>query len=176
MKQRLRAVKAAPLTWDPIKGGRRGWICWDDEKVADIGADPTGERFNLIANRILAGNYYPKDAVVLFGRFRDEARDLRVGDRVLQRAPIGPVSVWSGVEIFFAERTATRCSIGYVTTARHHGRGTWRADLDRVGDRLQLTVKSTTSPNSALFWLGLPIARFFQLRARRRAIEEFRRA
>jgi len=96
---------------------------------------------------------------------------------VLQKAPLfgklGILYVWSMVEIFVAERTEDHCRIGYVTSAMHHGRGIWRAELAWKEGRLSLRVKSTASPQSWLFWLGLPVARYLQLRARRRAIEEF---
>ena len=171
---RHQLAKEAPLSWHPDKGGKRGLICWDDDIEVSLGNDPSGERFTQISEKMLGGNYYPADAVVFDGEFRAQNRSLRVGDRVLQRAPVGPIGFYSAVEIFRIERDFTHCAIGYVTTRRHHGRGIWQAELRRDGDDLKLHVFSTASPNSWLFWLGLPIARHLQLRARRRAIEEFR--
>ncbi|MGV3616770.1 MAG: DUF1990 family protein [Fimbriimonas sp.] len=178
IERKFRRIERVPLAWDPVKGGRRGWVCFDDHLEVDLGEDPTGEGFARVADRMISGRYYPADAVVFHGDFQERGA-LQVGDRVLQRAPMlafSPIPfVWSAVEIWLAERTADRCRIGYVTTVRHHGRGIWQADLQRENERLKLTVQSTASPNSWLFWLGLPVARFLQLRARRRAIEEFRR-
>lgn len=126
----------------------------------------------------MTGNYYPPDAVRFSGRFRQEGRDLRIGDRVVQQAPLfgklGGRLVPSGAEIYVAEKGTDRCKIGYVTTAIHLARGIWSAELVRAEGHLQLTVQSTASPASWLFWLGLPYARFLQLRARRRAMKEFR--
>jgi hypothetical protein len=145
-----------------------------------LGEDPTGDRFRAISERMLTGRYYPPDAVEFFGEFQDRDGRLRVGDRVLQRAPFFPfttaLSAWSMVEIWLAEQTENRCQVGYVTTAHHHGRGIWQACLERRDDKLTVTVKGIAAPQSLLFWLGLPVARYLQKRAWRRAIESFKAA
>jgi hypothetical protein len=129
---------------------------------------------------MLEGDFYPADVLSFHGRFRLEGRRWRVGDRLVQRARLIPwldwPVLWSVAEVFIAEKSSNECTIGYVTTNRHFGRGIWRAILTRRGDRLFLKIKSTAGPGSWQFWLGLPFARYLQLRARRRAIEDFRRA
>lgn len=177
---RLQAeAENAERTWDPEKGGKRAWVCFDDDKTYNLGADPDGHRFKAISRRMMSGHYYPPDAVRFSGRFQEEGRDLSRGDRVVQQAPLfgklgGPLMP-SGAEIYVAEATDTRCKIGYVTTSIHFGRGIWTAELTRTNGTLSLHVWSTASPASWAFWLGLPYARYLQLRARRRAVEEFRR-
>lgn len=145
--------------------------------TADLGFDLTGERFRLISDRMVKGHFYPSDAVQYFSEAQDEGRDLRPGDRVLQFAPFLPFldgfGVWQTVEIFAADRNENSATLGYVTTAKHHGRGIWKAVLSRDNNMLSMTITSTTCPNSWLFWMGLPLARYLQLRARRRAIEGF---
>lgn len=172
-------AESAQINWDPVKGGKRAWMCFEDDKTYDLGPDPDGVRFESIATRMMSGNYYPQDAVNFAGRFREEGRDLKPGDRVVQRAPLfgklgGPL-LPSAAEIYVAEREEGRCRIGYVTTSIHFGRGIWTAELTRSEGNLELHVWSTASPRSLLFWLGLPYARYLQLRARRRAVEEFRK-
>ena len=171
-------AESAPLSWHPKLGGKRAWICFDDHRVFDLDADPHGERFRIIAAQMMSGHYYPSDVIQVSGRFARENRPLRAGDRVVQQVPLfgrlgGPL-LNSVVEIFVAERTEKRCRIGYVTTNFHFGRGIWSALLILDGNNLKIEAQSTTSPHSWLFWLGLPYARFLQLRARRRAVEEFR--
>lgn len=172
-----RGVKAG-LTWSPVSGGRRSWVCFEDDVTEELGLDATGERFEEIAGRMVGGRHYPVDAVEFFGPFRDEGRELVVGDRVLQRARVFPwwtwPVVWSVVEIFVVEREDGLCRIGYVTTDYHHGRGIWSADLLLGEGRLTLRVVLTACPHSWLFWLGLPYARWIQVRARKRAAEEYR--
>ncbi len=171
IERRFREYESAPLAWDPEKGGKKAFICFNDSLTAGIGPDEGG-RFERIAEEMMSGRYYPDDAVVFYGRFQDEHRSMKAGDRVLQRAPLFlGLNVWSMVEIYVAERTDERCQIGYVTTTKHHGRGIWTATLTREEDELELLVESIASPNSILFWLGLPYARLTQLRARRRGIE-----
>lgn len=176
-RRRFEKWKSAPVNWDPIKGGRRALLCFQDSKNAALGVDPTGEAFDRIADRMMNGHYYPPDALTYYAEALEQGRSLKPGDRVLQKAPILPflpgLGVWQMVEIYAAERTSERCKLGYVTTVHHHGRGIWQAELETLEGELTLTVTSTTSPNSWLFWLGLPLARFLQLRARRRAIKEF---
>jgi len=171
-------AESAPLTWDPVLGGRKGLICFEDHCDFDLGPDPTGERFNLIAKRMLSGQYYPPDAIRCSGRFLTEGRDLRVGDRMVQQAPLfcrlgGPL-LSSAVEIYLAERSDDRCALGYVTTDFHFGRGIWSAHLRRSDGELRLVVDGIASPHAWLFWIGLPVARWMQRRAWRRAVEEFR--
>jgi len=177
LEQRIEWADEAVTNWDPVRGGKRAWVCWDDSIEADLGPDPSGERFRRIRDVALRGDYYPPDAVRFFGRFRTENRALRVGDRVIQRARIIPFLpwpiAWSVAEIYVVEDDAHRFQIGYVTTSRHHARGIWCAELQIRERRLILAVRSTASPRSILFWLGLPLARWLQLRARRRALEEF---
>lgn len=170
---RFETAVHAPLTWHPENGGRRPLVCWEAEKTADLGPDPDGHRFQAIEDMMMSGNYYPPAVIQFFGPFRDESRDLRPGDRVLQRFVFAGIQLWSMVEIFVAERSAGICHIGYVTTSYHHGRGRWEARLTREDGRLSLTVKSISGPQSWLFWLALPIARQVQLRARESAIDRF---
>lgn len=176
LRRRFDSMKSAPLTWDPVKGGKRSWLCFEDSLTEDVGPD-SDEGYEAIATRMLDGRYYPADTIQYYCEAIDQGRLLSAGDRVLQRALILPflpaAGLWSMVEIFVAERSDDRCHLGYVTTAKHHGRGIWQAELTRNGTRLSLKVRSTTSPQSWLFWIGLPLARYLQLRARRRAVEEF---
>lgn len=175
IKARFEKSEKTGLTWDPVKGGKWAFVCFDDDRQYDLGPDPDRHRFEEIAERMTTGRYYPPDAVRFYGRFEEEGRPLRAGDRILQQAPLfGFLYCWSMAELFVVERTADRCHIGYVTTAAHHGRGIWQADLRWSEGRLTLRVTSTASPHSWLFWLGLPVARYLQLRARRRAVEVFR--
>ncbi len=183
------------LTWHPETGGKRALIVFEDDKTYDVGRN-SGDRFDDICKRMLNGKYYPNDAVVVNGEFQSEKRLIQVGDRIFQYAPLigrfGGPKLRSVVEIFVAERSKTTtsyseelntgnkskpryCHFGYVTTENHHGRGIWQARLEAIDERLKLRVWSTSMPNSIWFWLGLPVARYLQLRARRRAIEEFRK-
>lgn len=175
VKKRFERYSLSETTWDPVHGGVRPLVSWDDDATYDLGSDPSGEIFTMIADRMMSGTYYPADAVTFFGKWLDEARAMRAGDRVLQLAQIGPIRLWSMAQLYIADRADDTCQIGYVTTTRHFGRGIWTAKLTRAGTKLSLHVKSTAGPGSLLFWFGLPVARYYQLRARRRAIEEFKR-
>lgn len=172
--KRYLEMKDAPLTWDPVNGGKKAFICFTDSISCGLASVSNEYMFNQVADRMMAGQYYPKDAVEFFGLFQDEKRDIRVGDRILQRAPLLlGLHVWSMVEIYVAERGDDYCRIGYVTTKNHHGKGIWTATLISEEGELRLRVESIASPRSFLFWIGLPFARYLQLRARMRAFQEF---
>ena len=81
-------AEIAPVTWNPITGGRRSWICFEDDREYDLGLDTDRVRFKRISSKMLSGNYYPKDAVLFFGKFREDGRNLATGDRVFQIAPL----------------------------------------------------------------------------------------
>ncbi|MHB8635777.1 MAG: hypothetical protein ACYC96_04815 [Fimbriimonadaceae bacterium] len=63
-------AERADVTWDPASGGKRAWVCFEDDKTYDLGADLDGARFAEIARRMMSGDYYPPDAVRFGGRFR----------------------------------------------------------------------------------------------------------
>ena len=169
-------MKNAPKTWDPVSGGKKALICFHDSLTGGLFDSFDQAQFDRIADRMMGGKYYPFDAVEFYGEYQDEARDIRAGDRVLQRAPLfAGLNAWSMVEIYVAKRKDKLCQIGYVTTKCHHGKGIWTATLHEEESELKLLVQSIASPRSFLFWIGLPFARYLQLRARRRAIEDFAR-
>ncbi len=176
LERRFLEYEKSPTTWDPIKGGKRAWVCFDDSITVGWDVMPSEASISAVIERMMGGNYYPPDAVQFFGRFRDEKRHLKTGERILQRARMLPfvdgLYLYSMAEIFVAESGPRYCKIGYVTTKRHFGRGIWSATLSEENGKLQLKVESTASPGSWQFWVGLPVARFLQLRARRRGIQD----
>lgn len=178
-ESRIRWAEEYALTWHPVDGGKRPWIAWDDDKEFDLGADLDGQRFEAIRERMMNGRYYPPNVILFDGRFRREGRPMRAGDRVVQKAFLLPFVrwpwLWSAVEIFVAEASESECHIGYVTTARHFGRGIWQARLRREEGRLRLQVWSTAGPQHWLFWAFLPVARGIQKRAWRAAVEDLGR-
>src|SRR5690348_14900412 len=130
LRRLIDRAETAPLNW-PLPGKPEPTdlplIVFRDSNTYDLGPDPTGDRFDTIASRMLSGHYYPHDAVVVYGRFQSEGRNLRVGDRILQEAPmlgkLGGPRFHSSAEIHSAECKDAECRFGYVTTKFHHGRG-----------------------------------------------------
>ncbi len=179
-ESRIRWGEECPLTWHPTEGGKRPWIAWDDDKHFDLGDDPTGERFVRLKERMLSGNYYPPNIIRFYGRFRNEGRHLRPGDRIIQKAFLLSSTqlfyLWSAAEIFVAQASDSECTIGYVTTSRHFGRGIWQAHLQAIDGQLKLHVSSIAGPQHWLFWTFLPIARLIQKRAWRAAVEDLKKS
>lgn len=175
LEQRFEKYLEAPNTWDPATGGKRAIIGFRDSLEVTLPGCPSGKIIEAIIDRMLSGDYYPPDAVQFFGRFRDEGRHLKKGERILQRARMLPFldqfCLYSMAEIFVAVAGQRYCRIGYVTTKRHFGRGIWSATLHESNGAMKLLVESEAYPGSWQFWLGLPVARYLQLRARRRGIE-----
>lgn len=178
LEQRFEEYLGAPNTWDPALGGKRGLIGFNDSLEESLPGQLSDRTIEAIIDRMLSGDYYPPDAVQFFGRFRDEGRHLKIGERILQRARMLPFLdrfyLYSMAEIFVAESGHRYCRIGYVTTKRHFGRGIWSATLHEKDGTMKLLVESEAYPGSWQFWVGLPVARYLQLRARRRGIENIR--
>jgi hypothetical protein len=149
-----------------------GPIFFDDHLATSLGKDPDGSRLQKIADLILSANYYPKDVI----EFYIEGDQLEIGKRVLQIAPLTPwgfPKVYSMVEISHLEITDNSITVGYYTTENHMAKGWWKAEFSLQKGEIFLTVASLAMPGSIWYWLGLPIARSLQLRARQRAIERF---
>jgi hypothetical protein len=129
--------------------------------------------FEATADRWVCGKYYPEDVI----RFSFEGDQLQVGTRILQELKIfSAITLFAMVEITVCERTEHECRIGYVTTSRHFARGEWCARIWQEPDSSELgfEVKAVTCPSSFWFWVGLPIARYYQMRAWRKAIASIR--
>lgn len=177
IRRRFDRYREAPVTWRYGEDNRRPLVCWVDERRKTLVKGHRPQAFAAIADRMLGGRYYPPDALDFFGLWMEEDRPIRVGDRILQRARLLPFAgwpvLWAMTEVFAAERTDSTCTLGYVTTRRHFGRGEWQATLTQTTEGLELEVDSISGPHSWLFWLAMPIARALQLRAWRRAFEEF---
>lgn len=174
VRRRYEKGLRAPLTWSANEGGQGGRVYFTDREERSFGPDPDGAIFGLISRRMMGGQYYPSDVIEVFWE-GDESGVWKAGDRVLQRVgmPFG-FSLWSMVEINLAEKTDDVCRIGYLTTAYHHGRGIWQATLSRVDGEVKMVVEGTACPQSWLFWIGLPYARYMQRRAWRKALDRFR--
>ncbi len=165
------------VSGSPEQMNGRGLVQFNDALTVGLGADPGGEGFRKIADCMLNGNYYPDEIIRFDGRFREEGRELRVGDRVLQRALMPFLFGYrteSVVEISVADRFEYECKIGYYTTKRHFAKGWWQATLILEADELRLVVESQARPQSLIYWLAIPVARYMQLRARKAAILRFR--
>lgn len=173
-RQLFEKWRKCPVSWDLEKGGKPSWCTFRDDLTDDLGPDAPG-RLERIAEHHLTGHYYPPDALTFWAPELDEGGKLHVGTRLLQRARLLPFSDWPVVyamtEITHAELSEDRFTIGYVTTEFHKARGWWRADVWREDGRLRVRVQSLAIPDSWQFWLGMPVARWLQLRARRRGIE-----
>lgn len=148
------------------------WVFFDDDLTTNLGPDPDGTRFQKIAELVRTANYYPKHVV----EFYTDSGELSIGKRVLQIAPLTPLGfpkLYSMVEISDLEITPTSITVGYFTTTKHFAKGWWKAEFKRENNQITLRVRSLALPNSLLYWLGIPFARYLQLRARREAIKRF---
>lgn len=164
----------APLSWQPDNLGRVGPVSWNDHLHEELGFDPDGFLFCALADRVMHGRYYPPDVIEFFGRWQDEGRKIRKGERILQIAhlPLG-IRLPVMTEIYIAVDKEDYCEIGYVTTKHHFGKGRWHLVAQRQDGRVTIDVDANSGPGSFWFWVGLPIARWFQMKAWRKAIESY---
>lgn len=150
-----------------------------DDRSFDMGADNPG-RFRVMREALLGYRFYPDSVMVSAAVFKTENRPARVGDRIgmalcVPVSPgIPPVYFPATTIINLIENAADEVALGYVTTRRHYGRGSWSATLTRADGRIALRIRSHMTPTHPLALLGLPFYRFLQKRAHRLGAENLR--
>ena len=166
-----------PVSGHPSMLKDRAIVEFIDDVTIQLGTDFERNLFSRIADLMMHGSYYPDEIITFDGRFRQERRELKAGDRVLQLARLPFLFGYrtrTVTEISVAERTDCRCVIGYYTTTQHFAKGWWQATLlFDPNQGLTLNVRCQARPQSLLYWLAIPIARFMQERARRAAMSRF---
>jgi uncharacterized protein (UPF0548 family) len=169
----------APDLATPVAGGARATAVFADAHQVALGPW-SPEAFARIREALLGYRFYPDHVLLRRTQFEDEGRPVRVGDRLglgllVPNLPgLAPFMLPAIVEVDLVEVGAERCALGYVTTRRHYGRGAWRAEVARDGDRLLLTVTCHVRPSRWFVWCGLPIYRCFQLAAFRAGADRLR--
>lgn len=152
----------------------RALVQFNDDVTISLGHGPG--LFDRIAEHMMGGHYYPPEIILFEGRFRQEGRDLRKGDRVLQLARLPFLFGYrtkTVTEISVAHKTETSCQIGYYTTSRHFAKGWWQATLTNLDGEISLNVQCQARPQSLVYWLAIPVARYMQQRARKAAMLRF---
>lgn len=170
----LTELETPPVTGAPEMMRGKALVEFLDDKSINLGTSQA--LFERIAELMMSGEYYPDEIIRFTGRFREEARDLQRGDRVLQLARLPFLLGYrtrTVAEIFVAERTETQCQIGYYTTKKHFAQGWWRATLTKRDSGIRLNIKCQARPQSLIYWLFIPVARFMQERARKAAFSRF---
>lgn len=141
-----------------------------------MGLGNIDETFEKIADHMMSGDYYPPEIVFFEGEFRRAGRTIRKGDRILQLARLPFLFGYrtqTVTEISVAEKTERYCTIGYYTTSRHFAKGWWQATVQWEEDEYTLRVESQARPQSLVYWLAIPVARYMQQRARKAAMLRF---
>lgn len=167
----LECWKRVPLSFES-QAEPKFWLRFIDSLTVNLGADPDRAKFKTISGWVETGHYYPREVI----EFHLSTDRVQPGTRVLQVIRLLPFlpEMASMVEIDIFEKSATHLTVGYVTTEKHFARGWWRAHFSFEGENLMLKVESVAVPGSLLYWCGLPVARYLQLRARRESIKRFK--
>jgi uncharacterized protein (UPF0548 family) len=146
-----------------------------------IGSDDDGARFACLADALLRYHFYPRDVMRHTSDFGLEGRQMRVGDRLVQRIPVITLFGLPGVDVMTMNeitdvRMGERCAgFSYITTQMHSEEGEWSVDLEwRADGALWLTMDAVSRPSPREPRLIHPLMRFMQRRSHRRGIEAFR--
>jgi uncharacterized protein (UPF0548 family) len=138
-------------------------------------------QFAHAADLLLRYQFYPRDVMRHTSDFGVALRQMRVGDRLVQRIPVITLLGMAGVdvmtmnEIVAVEQDARRVGFAYITTQAHSEQGIWSAHLEwRADASLWLSVRATSRPNPREPRLIHPLMRYMQKRSHRRGIEHFR--
>ncbi|MEI7577454.1 MAG: DUF1990 family protein [Armatimonadota bacterium] len=170
----LLGLEKPTVTGAPEMMTGRALIEFNDSVVMGLGDSQS--LFDQIADHMMRGDYYPPEIIVFEGEFRRERRDIRKGDRILQLARLPFLFGYrtrTVTEISVAERRENYCRIGYYTTSRHFAKGWWQATLKWEDDEYTLMVECQARPQSLVYWLAVPVARYMQERARKAAMSRF---
>ena len=170
----------APDLATPVEAGDRGTAVFVDTHRVTVGPW-SPDAFARVKAALLGYRFYPEHVMARRTQFEDEGRAVRVGDRLglglfVPNLPgLAPLMLPAVVEVDAAETGEERVVLGYVTTRRHYGRGSWRAEVRRDGEAMVLTVSCHVRPSRWFVWCGLPVYRRFQLAAFRAGADNLRR-
>lgn len=146
-----------------------------------IGSDGNGTRFACLADALLRYQFYPRDVMRHTSDFGMAGRQMRVGDRIVQRIPVITIFGLPGVDVMTMNqitdvRRGQRCAgFSYITTQAHSEEGEWSVDLVwRADGTLWLTMDAISRPAPREPRLIYPLMRHMQRRAHRRGIANFR--
>jgi len=170
----LRTIGQPPNNFDPEQPIDHTWYV--DQHEVSLGPDEDG-LFERAVDKLLQYHFYPPSILDFASDFQVEHRQLRYGDRIVQRIFIIPDILEA---ITMTRVTATlaepnRIGFTYTTTESHLEMGEWTAVVVRKRDgqvAILMHAISKTGPKMPLW--ARPFSRAFQLRAHRLGLEHFK--
>ncbi|MFM9148240.1 MAG: YndJ family transporter, partial [Verrucomicrobiota bacterium] len=129
----------APDLATPVEAGDRGTAVFVDTHRVTVGPW-SPDAFARVKAALLGYRFYPEHVMARRTQFEDEGRAVSVGDRLglglfVPNLPgLAPLMLPAIVEVDAVEVDEERVVLGYVTTRRHYGRGSWRAEVRRPAD------------------------------------------
>lgn len=145
-----------------------------------LGPDVDG-LFARAVDLLLRYQFYPPNVMHHASDFSRENRQLRFGDRVVQRIHVIP-GLLDAVTINRVTSTLAepnRIGFTYTTTEHHLEMGEWTATVLRKrpstssGGQVALVMYAVSKPGPKMPGWARPFARAFQLRAHRLGVEHF---
>lgn len=176
--QYLQAWRKAPITYSAANVSGASWSA--DRYEVILGYDQEGGLFNRAVELALSNQFYPPEVMSIVADYSLENRQVRPGDRVLQRIPIltyGRLPLLELLtlnEICEVIQEPRRAGFTYVTTAAHSEVGEWTGRVEwRDNNEVALVIEvvSRSRPGSPLFVQRR--TRQLQLRAHKLSIEHF---
>lgn len=163
-----------PSNFDPEQPIDSTWHV--DQHEVPLGPDHDG-LFARAVDSLLRYQFYPPSVMHFTGDFVRENRQLRFGDRVLQRIHVIPgvldTVTMNRVTSTLAE--PNRIGFTYTTTEHQLEMGEWTATVLRKRDgQVALVMYSVSKSGPKMPGWAKPFARTFQLRAHRLGMEYFR--
>lgn len=171
--------KEAPLTCPPNPEMDEHWNM--DRYEIILGQDARGDLFRRAARLVLRNVFYPPEVMTAVSDFQEEGRDVREGDRVVQRIRIFQYNTMPLLEALTMNEITSvideprRAGFTYTTTAAHSEIGEWSPLVEwrENGEvALVITVISRMRPGASKVLRRF--ARGIQLRAHRLSIENFK--
>jgi uncharacterized protein (UPF0548 family) len=174
-EQYLDQWRDAPLTFQHGQKIDESWHSDHHEYVFGEAAASQEMLFKRASDLILRYEFYPPSVLTHVSDFSRENRNMRVGDRIVQRirSRFLPIEGMTMNEVTEVIDEPSRAGFTYVTTSAHAEMGAWSALVEREKDHLKLTIAATsrTRPEFLFFLRGY--ARWAQKNAHKQGILNF---
>jgi hypothetical protein len=169
----------APLSFTPGQVTDSNWYSDSYDQVIMPRADESA--FQKAADLLLRYRFYPDHILSFTGDFDLEQRQVRVGDRIVQRIHVlrllgrAILDVIAITEVTDVVNEPRRAGLSYATVFPHVAQGQWQAAViwGKMGE-LRLAVKAILRLDPTEPARNRRLIRFFQRQAQRHGLDHFK--
>jgi uncharacterized protein (UPF0548 family) len=177
LKDLLEQWQSSESNYQPNQPMDASWHVDGYERV--LSPQPDDALFERAVAALFRNRFFPPHVLTFYADFTEQDREMRIGDRIIQRIPILPnvlelITMNRVTDMFFEP---DRRGFTYFTTVYHVEIGEWTAGVVRKKTgQIALMVHTISKVDPGRVpWLLRPIARWLQLRAHRLGLAHFQK-